>query len=404
MSFELLRECVRGVILEKVKKPKEEEAPRAAVTLSSEDILFALHDRPTVSKLNGQPIYTPYVQREAMPERPRGGALAALNPFEVVSTAKYGAKDSKVAPLTLKAEPGAAKLVIEAMADRIARRFEDEGVVAVSCVDSSERMAELLARSVAEKLVVPYQPIVKKTMDPNVSWDEDEWAKFQDRVRTDKVDGNGHALTIKVDGKKRPATPDEYLAATLAVMHKERDQARRTIRDGKQPSLVRMMNMKTGHKSLFNLFDKIDGGDLAAGSKVLVVDDNIDSGWTPYHVAKRMREAGLVPLFAAGFKMTRPKKEKDEPEAPSVTPVLDQAIAAVEPVADEWADDLFQVGSLLMAMDDSEEHGVKASDVFKVLKATPAGVELEDVYTQRSVRLSGPDLAPDARGMWQSAA
>ena len=303
MSTALLRECVRGILLE---AKKQSEAPRELVSLSAEDIMSGLEvnvGKDAYSKLHGVTVYTPYRVRPAMSSHPRRQRLAMLNPFEVASAAKYpDGVDAKKTQHKLKAEEGAAELAIDNMADRIAYHFEGQGIVAVTCVDSSHGMSSALADAVARKLGVPYQPIVKKTMDPNVSWDEGEWQKYQDKVRRTGLNGNDEPLTI--DGGK-PATPDEYLANTLKVMHKERDQARRLVARGEKPSLVRMMNMKTGHKSLFNLFDKIAAGDLKPGSKLLVVDDNVDSGWTPYHVSKRAAEAGLEPVFAAGFKMMR---------------------------------------------------------------------------------------------------
>lgn len=205
--------------------------------------------------------------------------------------------------------------------------------------------------------------------------------------------------------KGRDVTPEEYLNATLAVMKNELDQARRQIARGEKPSLVRSTNMKTGHKRFFNFFDNVVADGLSTGSKVLVVDDNIDSGWTPYHVAKRVRAAGLEPLFAAGFKMMRyyEKKEKLAPK-PVATPGLDQAIADAEE-ASRIARDLFQVGNFVMAMDDSEELDVQAAEVYKVKKATPAGIELEDIDTLSIVRLSAKDLDPEAVGrMWALAA
>ncbi len=399
--------------MEKPKKAKEPEPtpdPPTEVTLSFDDIARMLEinlGKKAYSNLNGVMIYTPYRIRET----PRPGGkhdeqLKELIPFDVVSTVKYNSKDSKDSKgklLTLKAEEGAPGDMIEAMASRIEYGFRNESVVAVTCVDSSHGMAAALAKLVADKLDVPYQSMVKKTMNPEVSWDEEAWQAFQDRVHTTKRDGKGRPLEVD----DMPATPDEYIAATLRVMNRERDQARRTIAKGEKPSLVRMMNMKTGHKSLFNLFDKVTPGDLAIGSKILVVDDNIDSGWTPHHVAKRMREAGLTPLFAAGFKMMRYAEKKVAPvkQAHIATPDLDKAIDDMGRLADEFASDLFQVGSLLMAMSDSTQHGVQAAEVYEVWKVSPTEVQLKDIDTDSVVRLRGSDLAPDmAHTMWANAA
>ena len=385
MNLALFRECVRGILLEKapVLPGASEE-----ILLSSDEILLALEHNPDTATLHGVEVYTPYRVRKQMPSRPRGGALAALSPFDVVSTAKYASVDAKSGQ-RLAAEPGAADEAIDTMAGRIARRFEDEGIVSVTCVDSSHGMAAALARSVAEKLGAPYEPIVKKTKDPNVTWDPEEWDAYASQVRATGLNGKGEPLTLK----GRDVTPEEYLDATLAVMRNELDQAKRQIARGEKPSLVRSTNMKTGHKRFFNFFDNVAGGDLALGSKVLVVDDNIDSGWTPFHVAKRVRAAGLEPVFAAGFKMMRYYEKKEKAKAP--TPGLDKALADLGKVPD-----FFPVGSLVMAMEDSAKLGVQAAEVFKVKKATPAGVELEDIDTLNIVRLSGEDLSSQ---MWQAA-
>lgn len=369
----LLREVVRRVLAE------DAGPPRGEVFLSSDDIMFSLEHNPDPAVLHGVEVYTPFRVRKEMPSRPRGGALADLSPFDVVSTAKYGsveAKDGK----RLTAEPGAADEAIGTMADRIARRFEDAGVVTVTCVDSSHGMAAALARAVAERLGKPYEPIVKKTADPNVSWDPEEWEAYANQVRSTGLNGKGEPLMIK--GKD--VTPEEYLAATMTVMGNELDQAKRQIGRGEKPSLVRSTNMKTGHKRFFNFFDKVAAGSLVSGSKVLVVDDNIDSGWTPFHVAKRVRAAGLEPLFAAGFKMMRYYDKK----APAAAPKS-----------------VFQVGNLLVSKFNSAKYDVKAGDTFKVLKVSKFGVELSDVDTGTVMRLPGGLLdADNASTMWSLAA
>ena len=341
--------------------------------------MFSLEHNPDPAVLHGVEVYTPVRVRQEMPARPRGGALAKLNPFDVVSTAKYGNVDAKDGT-RLTAEPGAADEAISTMADRIARRFDDADVASVTCVDSSHGMAAALARAVAERLGKPYQPIVKKTADPNVSWDPEEWEAYASQVRSTGLNGKGEPLTLK----GRDVTPEEYLDATMAVMGNELDQAKRQIGRGEKPSLVRSTNMKTGHKRFFNFFDNVAAGDLKSGSKVLVVDDNIDSGWTPFHVAKRVRAAGLEPLFAAGFKMMRYYDKKTPAAAPK---------------------SVFQVGNLLVSKFNSTKYDVKAGDTFKVLKVSKFGVELSDVDTGTVMRLPGGLLdADNASTMWSLAA
>lgn len=387
----LLREVVVRVLLEKAATDGE-------ITLSSDDIFFSLTHKSESSVLHGVEVYTPYLVKKEMPSKPRGGALAQLNPFDVVSTVKYGAVDAKDGK-RLIAAPNAAAEMVDVMADRIARRFEDENVAAVTCVDSSHGMAAALAKSVADKLGKAYQPVVKKTADVNVSWDPDEWDAYASQVRQTGLNGRGDPLMIK--GKV--VTPDEYLAATMVVMGNELGQAKRQIKRGEKPSLVRSTNMKTGHKRFFNFFDKIADNELAPGSKVLVVDDNIDSGWTPYHVAKRMRAAGLEPLFAAGFKMMR-YYDKKPAVAKSRTPELDKAITDLGALADEFAGHLFQVGNHLIAKFNSERRGVGTGDVYKVMKVRDGQVELSDVDTGNVVKLRSALVAPkQADLMWLAA-
>ncbi len=411
-SERLLREVVRGVLLEKVvkapkpkkpkkpKEPKEEPPPRKLVTLSSDDIFRVLEinlGKKAYSELHGVTIFVPYRTRETPLTMERYKHLQGLIPFDVVSTVKYDTKNSKNLDgtlLTLKAEEGAADTVIDGMASRIEYGFRNEPVAAVTCVDSSHGMSAALAKAVADKLGVPYQPIVKKTMDINLTWDPDQWAIYEDMVRSTGLNGNGDTLTIKVDGMEVPATPEEYLNSAKAVLANELKYAVDLIKAGKKPTMAGGTNTKTGHKRFWNFFDKVATGDLAPGSKVLVVDDNVDSGWTPYHVAKRCREAGLEPLFAVGFKMMRYTVKK----------VPKPSLISQPFVADNFAVDLFQVGVLLMAMEDSEEYNVEAADVFKVLKASPAGVELEDIDTHDIITLSGEDLAPAAaQHLWAVA-
>lgn len=387
----LLRECIRGILLEKTEMSNDE------IILSSDDILFSLTRNPEVSKLHGVEVFTPYRVRKTMPSSARLAHLTGLTPFNVASTTKYDSVDDKKVGKRLKAEPDAAAQVLDLMADEIRKHFEESGVVAVSCVDSSEKMSENLARAVAAKLEVPYQAMIKKSMDPNLTWDPGEWKAYEDMIRSTGKNGKGQELRLK--GKL--VTPDEYLASVKAVLNGEIKWLKDQIVKGKKPSMAGGTNTDTGHKRFFNFFDKVAAGDLAKGSKVLIVDDNVDSGWTPYHVAKRAREAGLTPLFAAGFKMMRYYEKK----APSKTPELDKAIGDLEKLADEFANDLFQVGNYLIAKFNSERRGVMVGDVYKVLKAKDNSVELTDVDTGNVVRLQGPFVKPEqAERMWVSAA
>lgn len=188
MTVASLRECVRAILLEKAEAPASEE-----IFLSSDEILLALEHNPDTATLHGVEVYTPYRVRKQMPSRPRGGALAALNPFDVISTMKYDSIHVRGGK-SLKAEPHAATEAIDTMAGRIARRFEDADIKLVTCVDSSHDMAAALASSVAEKLGKPYQPIVRKTMDPNVTWDPDMWEAYASKVRSTGLNGKGGAI------------------------------------------------------------------------------------------------------------------------------------------------------------------------------------------------------------------
>lgn len=415
MRLNELRELIQLVLLEDetpkkkkraAKKPAKEAPPLEPMVLSADEIMLGLKRNLETSTLHGVRVFTPYRVRQTITSGWRDGALTKLDPFKVASTVKYKTREDKGKELS--AEEGAADLVIDNMAIAIKQHFEDENILIVSCVDSSHGMAAALAEKVAALLDVQYQPIIKKTMDSNVGWDPDEWKAYMDQVHRTKANGNGDPLIIKTDMGDMPATPDEYLEHTMTIMKRERDQAQRLIKRGEKPSLVRMMNMKTGHKSLFNLFDKIASDTLPAGSKVLIVDDNVDSGWTPYHVAKRAHAAGLRPLFAAGFKMMRYSDKKPTASKASghiATPELDKTIDDMSRLADEFAVDLFQIGSLVMAMSDSAEYSVEAAEVFEVMKAGPAEVVLKDIDTSKIVRLSAKDLAPDqAHHMWASAA
>jgi len=405
MHLDELRDLIQLVLLED-ETPKKVESPREELILSAEDIMFSLTPKSEVSNLHNEKIYTPFRQRKMMPSHTRLERLSKLDPFEVISTVKYGSRDSKIAPLTLKADPDASEIVIEIMADQIFRHFEDEGVVVVSCVDSSHDMAAALAKMVATKFNVPYQSMIKKTMNMNLTWDADEWAAYEDMIRSTEANGNGEPLMIKVKGVKRLVTSSEYLDAVKVVLSNELRYARNLIAAGKKPTMAGGVNVNTGHKRFFNFFDDIIDDDLAIGSKILIVDDNVDSGWTPYHVAKRVRAAGLKPLFAAGFKMMHfvKKKKSAATQAHVATPELDKLITDTGRLADEFAVDLFQIGSMLMAMSDSMKYGVEAAEVFEVMKASPAEVELRDIDTDSIVRLHGDDLTPEqAHHMWATA-
>jgi adenine/guanine phosphoribosyltransferase-like PRPP-binding protein len=407
-GISLLRRCVHDILLETaVSKAKKEGMPNEELVLSADEILFGLNLKDEVSVLHGEKIFTPYRVRYEIPYASATKRIAGLTPFFVASTIKYNHVDDKKHDKRLRAAPDAVATVIDIMAERIAKNFADKGIVAVTCVDSSEKMSENLAKAVAAKLDVPYQAIIKKTTNPDdIKWDQEKWDEYEQKIRTTERNLSGDPLMVTdKNGKKRLATSDEYLAAIKTVLANEIKWLKNQMANGIKPSMAGGTNTDTGHKKFFNFFAAVDGGDLALGSKVLIVDDNVDSGWTPHHIGKRVREAGLYPLFAAGFKMVdySHKKRKTAPTKPSKELALDQAISDLNTVADEWSGD-FQTGQRLIAKFNSVKHDVTAGDEYKVLKIGPTGVELGAIDGS-VVRLVGALISPDkARTMWYQAA
>ena len=170
--------------------------------------------------------------------------------------------------------------VFSTMARQIASHFEGESIDLVTAPESSAPMAEVLASKVAETLGVPFESsILRKVKSPtSFSYDETRVARWAE------------------DQHKTP----EDVAKLKSLLDKESAAMRKKMSKG---DTVSTKGIPHQHRRFYNLMTLTHSHELA-GKTILVIDDNIDRGWTLQGINDLITEQGGKPLFAVGVDMT----------------------------------------------------------------------------------------------------
>jgi predicted phosphoribosyltransferase len=190
-----------------------------------------------------------------------------ITPFDVANTTK---KDSVVAgskhSITLTMDEAIRSELRAWMADRIAERFNGFGVELVVPVESSSTMPRELAVLIAKRLGAAYDDsFVKKIRDP-----------------------------------RRMALPTGTTPQEQEIINRDYKTVINKLSRGETVSYTHTLKPST--RKFFDLHDVDPELDERLAKTVLVVDDNIDYGWTLKGIGKMLRSRGIKPLLAAGFK------------------------------------------------------------------------------------------------------
>lgn len=191
-----------------------------------------------------------------------------------------------VTSITLTLEnPRIRDLMLDKMAASIVRQFRGAQIGEVIAVDSTFGMAHDLAVKVASGLGVKLGNAIEKESEPaRIDWDFKEFERW---VRNDAPKSAAAA----------GQTLEDYINNTLKGLDAvDLKQVTGAIKKGRKPSIAR--DIPQNRRRFWNFFKRIE----AQGPKrVLVVDDNVASGWTSLHAAKRLKDAGMEPFFAVGY-------------------------------------------------------------------------------------------------------
>lgn len=298
MSLRLLRECVRA-ILEDVAGPRVQP-----VTADDfEDVFVDFND---FTKRNGVKVYAALKMLDGFKphsELARLGQAYQFGPQDVAHLLKkgdnsilrpeYRDKDTKQFDLgditsikLVLQKPEIRERILQQMTASIVRQFRGAKIDEVLAVDSSYAMSKDLAEKVAAGLGVPLGSVLEKESDPKrVDWDMKEFEHWVRNVAPESAKAAGKPL-------------EDYVLGMLRDLDKtDHRQVKGAIEKGRKPSIARDIPQR--RRRFWNFFKKLQASDTP--KRVLVVDDNVASGWTSLHAAKRLQDAGLEPFFAVGY-------------------------------------------------------------------------------------------------------
>lgn len=170
-------------------------------------------------------------------------------------------------------------LIIDDMAFLIADNFESKQIDIVTNVESSSPMSKQLAEKVANLLLKSHTVTLGKIVNPGeigIEWDEfDDWSKGKSSEEIEEF-------------------RNQLIKNLNTLKNKLRNKQKISVASDIKPSRRRFFNL---HKFI--------GENISAGSRVLVIDDNFDTSKTFKHAGKLLQEEGLVPFYAAGYKIMR---------------------------------------------------------------------------------------------------
>lgn len=299
MLLSELRQLVRCIILEDV-------GPRTHL-VNQDDFEAVFNDYNDYTKRKGVKIFAALEMLDAFrpyTELARLGAVYRFTPQDVAHLLKKGDNNvlkpafrgkknvkvfdqAEITAITLKLEsPEIRERLLDKMATSIVRHFKGMKIDEVLAVDSTYGMARDLAERVAAGLGVPLGSPVEKESEPSkIDWDFKEFERW---VRDDAPKSAAAA------GKPL----EDYIRGTLQGLDSvDLRQVTGAIKKGRKPSIAR--DIPQNRRRFWNFFKKMQVNEMS--KRVLVVDDNVASGWTLLHAAKRLRDAGLEPFFAVGY-------------------------------------------------------------------------------------------------------
>lgn len=274
-----LRSLIKYILLENV--------PLRLITLSDDDIDASFVEGGQTRTLNGIKMFAPFhLNKEftSYTEISKLGKAYMFNPDAIAAFLKKGEQPKSGRVIFKMSNDLLDVLLYERMARDIAARFRNSAIKEVMLIDSSHLMADILARLVATYLNVPFYRTLHKQLDPNsVDWDHDEFDKWARDVAPNSASNNGVSL-------------DSYIENVRSRLKLDKRSIVNKLKRGiDKTSIAR--DIPQFRRRFWNLFAEVEHGSY----RVLVIDDNVSSGWTGYHADKRLRAAGLEPLFAAGF-------------------------------------------------------------------------------------------------------
>jgi adenine/guanine phosphoribosyltransferase-like PRPP-binding protein len=301
VNLELLRECVRRILVEKTRKVKQDAAPSAVLIVDEETLEASFEDMNEARAPGGVTVFSAMTLRAAFVPYTVASEYAktwGLKPKDVAAFIKKGESLSENGKVQMEWEkPRIRDQFVQRMANTIAKRFEGEKIDEVMPIDSSHPMSKELATLVASRLSVPFVRSVEKEDDPEkINYDEEEILKWMDSLTPEFLASKG-------------VTYDEYVQNTFDLLDKEKKTIKKALinkRDNKRDGKSSIARDTWGaHRKFWNLFKGVE----AKGAKrVLVIDDNTASGSTNSHVLKRFKAAGVEPLFAVGYLFKTAKK------------------------------------------------------------------------------------------------
>lgn len=248
-----------------------------AVQFSYDDIAACLEPSvKDVATRSGIAAFVPFKYAKKAPENVK---RAGMTSKQALGTLKHDVRlpDGRVAK---KANENTFYKIVDMMARAIAGRTQrvHPDIDFVMHADSSADMTMWLAEVVAQSLDVPSvgDAVLKKTTE-DFSVDEDRFKEWS-------------------NGKSK-----EDVANLRALLDKHVQQFKRT---GK---IAASKSLPFEWREFFNTHAPGPGIGVMRGKKVLVIDDNIDKGWTFAGIAKLLVAAGVSPddvVCAAGFDYT----------------------------------------------------------------------------------------------------
>jgi adenine/guanine phosphoribosyltransferase-like PRPP-binding protein len=235
----------------------------------------------------GPGVFAPYFVRNTFDEK-RSRNLASVmdrfggQPLDIMSAIKRGSVTLD-SGLRIVADADVQQQVLEIISQGIAQGMKGAGIDAVVCADSRSEMAQQLARNVAGLLGVSFiEGAFKKSRNPMTLAINDE--KFQQYVdknidEPEKIEKFRKILNKKLEDLKKKSEKSQYFS----------------IADNVAPQ----------HRRYFVGYHTPESEEMLNSKKILIVDDNIDSGSTMRDLAAIAKSLGIQPVLVAGFKINR---------------------------------------------------------------------------------------------------
>lgn len=266
----------------------EDAAREPYVVDVTDDVVEAAFDEVTDFRtLAGVRTFVAFEQRKAFPSHSPIAKVAKVHgfkPADVGAFLKKGIDVPKGGKTRFVGDERTRSRFLGAMADRIARRFKGVAIDEVMPIDSTYGMSVELGAMVAERLGVPFRRKVEKEDNAEkIAVDDDALSHWVANVAPRSAEAAGVPY-------------DDYVLRTLYDLDRDGKTFKSAVGRKTVASIAR--HLPHARRKFWNLFKRVE----AEGSKrVLVIDDNVASGATNAHVAKRMRAAGIEPLFAVGY-------------------------------------------------------------------------------------------------------